>query len=461
MNPNKLWNGRNIAVLLLGAVVTILFASNTGVREIRRANDPINFVLVDPQPGPEDWPCWRGADGTNTAPDSSPPLRWSVSENIAWQVPIPGRGHASPCVWGERIFVATADDARQTISLLCIDRDTGRTHWQSELHRGGLRDRHAKNSHASATPACDGRHVYVTSAVNGSVWVTAVDFAGRIVWQRAAGPYEARWGYGSSPTIYKSLIIVAADNKGARIDRLRGASFLAAMHRQTGEIVWRIERPAGDSFGTPIVATVSGRDQLLLAGKGAVHSYDPATGDLLWTCRWSAERAANTLAFDEDHVFASARHPQGELLCIRADGRGDVTSTHIVWREKQSAGEVPSPVLHEGLLYSLGDEGILSCLDAATGNVMWKRRLGGSMSASPLIAGGHLYGCNEEGVTFVVKLGGRGEVVAENALGDGLFASPVVSGDRLYLRTLGGLHCVAAPGTAPIAERTEDAKRRL
>ena len=201
---------------------------------------------------------------------------------------------------------------------------------------------------------------------------------------------------------------------------------------------------------------------MLLAGKGSVASYDPATGDALWTCRWSVQRASNTLAFDEDHVFASARYPQGELLCIRADGQGDVTSTHVVWREKQAASEVPSPVVHEGLLYSLGDDGILTCLDASTGKVLWKRRLGGSMSSSPLIAGGHLYCCNEEGVTFVMKLGGRGEVIAENALGDGLFASPVVSGDRLYLRTLHGLHCVIEPaGTAPVAERPEDAKQRL
>ena len=461
MNTNKLWNGRNIAALLLCAVVAILFMSNTGVREIRRAHDPINFVLVDPQPGPDDWPCWRGIGGANTAPDSNPPLRWSVSENMAWQVPVPGRGHASPCVWGERIFVTTADDPRQTISLVCIDRDTGRSLWQSELHRGDLPKRHPKNSHASTTPACDGQHVYVTSAVNGSLWVTAVDFAGRIVWQRAAGPYESSWGYGSSPTTYKSLVIVAADNKGAHIDRLRGASHLAALHRQTGEIIWRIERPTGDSYGTPIVATVSGRDQLLLAGKGAVNSYDPATGELLWTCRWSAERPANTLAFDEEHVFASAKKPLGELLCIRADGRGDVTSSHVVWREKQAASDVPSPVVHEGLLYSLGDDGILTCLDAATGKVMWKRRLGGNVSSSPLIAGGYLYCCNEEGVTFVVKLGGRGEVVAENTLGDGLFASPVLSGDRLYLRTLSTLHCIIAPGSAPLAERPEDAKRRL
>ncbi len=461
MKLNKLWNKRTGVALAALALVACLFLRSTGVREVRRANDPVNFVLVDPKPGPNDWPCWRGTGGTNTTLESAPPLNWSTSENVAWQSAVPGRGHASPCIWGDRIFLPTADSGRQTILLISFDRETGRALWRTELHRGGLMEMHAKNSHASPTAACDGQHVYVANTVKGALWVTAVDFSGRIVWQREAGPYAAKWGYGSSPAIYKSLVIVAADNKGARIDRLVGSSYLAALHRQTGEIVWRIKRTEGDSFGTPIVAHVAGRDQLLLAGKGLVCSYDPATGDPIWTCGWSAERTANTMAFDGQHVFASTRHPQGELICIRADGTGDVTATHVAWREKKSACDVPSPVVHDGSVYSLGDDGILSCLEAETGKIVWKRRLGGNVTASPLIAGDHLYCCNEEGVTFVVRLGGRGEVVAENSLGDGLFASPAVSGDRLYLRTLTGLHCIAAPDTTPVAEKPDDVKRRL
>ena len=135
VNQNILWNRRTIAAMLLCVVVAVVFVSNTGIREIQRANDPINFVLVDPQPEPDDWPCWRGAGGMNAVPDSRLSLRWSVSENIAWQVSVPGRGHASPCIWGEKIFVTTADDHRQTISLICIEQNTGRSLWRSELHR--------------------------------------------------------------------------------------------------------------------------------------------------------------------------------------------------------------------------------------------------------------------------------------------------------------------------------------
>ena len=475
---HKLWNGRTAAAALLVGVVVCLFASNTGVQAIRRANEPTNFVLVDPQPGLDDWPGWRGTGGTNAFPGSRPPIQWSIDDNTAWQVPLPGRGHASPSLWGEQIFITTSEERRQTISLLNFDRLTGRSLWQSDLHHANLSLGHEKNSHASASPICDGHFVYVASAVNDSIWVTAVDFAGRIAWQTAAGPFQAKWGYGSSPTIYKSLVIVAADNKGASFNRLRNTSFLAALHRQTGEIVWRIERPSGDSFGTPVVARVSGCDQLLIAGKGMIASYAPATGDSLWTCRWSAQRVANTMAFDQNHVFASARSPQKELLCIRASGEGDVTGTHVVWREKQAASEVPSPVVYQGLLYSLGDDGILACLNAGTGKTQWKRRLEGSFSASPLVAGNHLYCCNEQGTTFVVKLGesaadGSGEVVAENTLNEGQFASPIISGDRLYLRTVNGLHCVTDsngilernvspdPHAAPVAEQPEDSRRRL
>ena len=446
VSPHKLWNGRTAAVALLVLIVAFLFASNTGVRAIRRAHEPANFVLVDPQPGPTDWPGWRGIGGTNVSAESRPPLSWSANDNTAWQVTLPGRGHASPSLWGDQIFVTTAEARRQTLSLFSFDRESGRSLWQSELHHGDLPSGHAKNSSASPSPTCDGQFVFVASAVNGSVWVTAVDLAGRIAWQTAAGPFQAKWGYGSSPTLYKSLVIVAVDNKGAAFNRLRATSYLAALHRQTGEIVWRIERPPGDSFGTPIVAHVAGRNQLVIAGKGLVASYDPATGETLWTCRWSAERAANTVAFDDEHVFATARTPQKELLCIRADGQGEVSGTHVVWREKQLASEVPSPVVYENWLYLLTDDGILACLDAATGKLAWKQRLSGQFSASPLIAGDRVYCCNEEGITFVVTLGASGEVVAENTLIEGQFASPIASGNRLYLRTLNGLHCVMTRG---------------
>lgn len=461
---NMKWLGHRRIAAIAGSLLVLtlmLILRNTGVREVDRAQESVNFAMMDARPAPGDWPWWRGTSQSNTAPLESPPAYWQPGDSLnGWVMPVSGRGRTSLCVWGDNLFLPVIDAARESISLSCLN-SSGRLLWQTELHRDGLVPLPPRYSHVSTTPACDGTHVYLASAVDGALWVTAVDLNGRIVWKREAGPYFSRWGYGSSPAIYKSLVIVAADNKGARINRLVGTSYLMGLHRQTGEVVWRVHRPEADSFGTPIVAKIAGRDQLVMAGRDSVSSYDPLTGKPLWTCRWSADRVSNSVAFDDQHVYAAARWPRQELLCIRADGSGDVTDTHIVWKSDKGTGENPSPVVHDGYLYSLTDDGVLACLETATGQPMWKRRLGGTISSSPVIAGQHLYCSNEEGTVFVIRLGGRGELAAEIPVGEGIFAAPVVSQNRLLLRTLASLHCVTSPDHPPLAVQPEPPRRRL
>lgn len=460
----RLWNQRWFSVLsLLGTVLlasslvaVILFLRTKGVHEIHRTVEAQPEVIAELVPSGSDWPCWRGTSGHNVAVGSSPPLTWSISENVQWKTSLPGRGHSSPCLWGDQIFVTTADDAAQTISLLCLEQGTGQIRWKTDLHQGGFVKIHDKNSQASSTPACDGRFVYIASSIKGGLWVTAVDIRGQIAWQREAGPYSSEWGYGSSVALYKSLVIIAGDNRGDSVDRLMGSSWLAALQTRTGEIQWRVKRVEGDSFGTPIVAHVAGRDQLLLAGKESVLSYDPATGNVVWKYLWASKRTANTVAFDEHYVFASTRQPQSELVCIRADGEGDVTASHGVWREKRAASDVPSPCTRDGRLFVVGDDGVLTGLDASDGRVLWKRRLGGGVSASPVIAGEHLFCCNEAGQTFVIRLDGRGEIVAENSLGEGIMASPIVSGNQIFIRTLTDLYCLSAVSKDSLAEQHDD-----
>lgn len=447
-----------VVVALLALTMTIV-VRNAGVQEIRRTGESINFAMIDARPSTGDWPWWGGSTQSNTAPFEHPPIQWS-SGSDQWSASIPGRGRAGMCIWGNQLFLPTLDAASQTVSVACLDPTTGRMQWQTELHRG-LSSHPPRFSQFSPTPACDGQHVYMACPDNGSLWISAIDMQGRIAWQREAGPYFSKWGYGSSPTIYKSLVIVAADNKGARINRLVGSSYLTAVHRQTGEIVWRIHRPEGDSLGTPVVARIAGRDQLLLAGRKCVCSYDPLTGDKLWTCSWSSERVANSVAFDDQHVYASSRQPQQELICIRADGEGDVTTTHVVWRSNKGASDLPSPIAHDGRLYTVTDDSVLSCLDTATGQPVWKRRLGGIVSASPAIAGQHLYCCNEEGTMFVIRLGGRGDLVAEIPVGESIYTSPIFSGNRLYLRTISSLHCISSHEERPFASQPESARRRM
>ncbi len=268
-------------------------------------------------------------------------------------------------------------------------------------------------------------------------------------------------GLWRSPVISGSLVIVSADQSGAQKDRLRSASFLAALHRQTGEIIWRISRPAGDSYGTPVVARIAGRDQLVLPGRRGVMAYDPADGTMLWTCRWTADRPVGSVAFDDQCVFASIRYPREQIVCIRADGTGDVTSTHVVWRERRSASDIPSPLICEDDLLILADDGVLTCMEKGTGTVRWKKRLDGRFSASPIAIGKYVYCVNEAGHTYVIDRTTRGEVVGENPVGQGCFAPPAVTGSRLLFRSAQGLLMVQPPSPAPYVDAPTPERRRF
>jgi hypothetical protein len=247
------------------------------------------------------------------------------------------------------------------------------------------------------------------------------------------------------------LVIVAADNKGSRLaDLAATTSYLTALDAATGEVVWRVRRPREHSYGTPIVGEVAGRWQLLLAGHEAVHSYDPATGQELWHCTWPVGRAANTVAFDAERVFATGTFPEAETVCIRGDGAGDVSDTHVVWRQRRGAADVPSPLVVEGHLLIVGDNGIANYLDARTGKPNWQQRLAGAFTSSPVSAGGVVYAINEDGRAFVFRVGAKYEPVAESRLDGTVYATPTPAGDDLFVRTDRALYCLTN-SAAPLA----------
>lgn len=384
---------------------------------------------------PGDWPWWRGPTRDNHARGPLPPTQWGESNNIRWRVALPGRGHSSPILWGERIFLTTADETRGTQSLLCFGRYSHQQLWQTEVHQGDLPPMHHTNSHASGTPACDGDRVFTAFAVDDAVWATALDFDGRIVWQKKVGPFASKHGYGASPVIYKSALIVAADHLGQ--------GYVAALDRKSGEVLWRTLREREASFATPVVAHVAGRDQLLLSGQNRVVSYDPATGEELWRCAGTANSTANTIAWYGDHVYASGGWHQAGVLCIRADGSGDVSDTHVVWEHTMKL-YVPSPAVVEDRLLVVRDDGIAFCFNAVSGERLWAKRLRGvGVSASPTIIDGDLaFVPNEKGTMFVFRAGEEFEVVAVNEFRGGGFASPVIADGRIYLRTLDELICI-------------------
>ncbi len=383
-----------------------------------------------------DWPWWRGPTRNNIATGEAPPITFSDAENVLWKIDVPGRGHATPVICGERILLATADEATQTQSLVCLHRADGATLWNTEIHRGTLPNMHRKNSHASPTPACDGERVFTAFAVNDAVWLSAVALDGTIIWQQEVGPFSSRHGYGALPVIYKSAVIVAADHQGE--------GYIAALDRASGDILWRKPRLRVASYATPVVAHVAGRDQLLLSGQNRVVSYDPATGEEIWWCSGSADATANTMAFNDTHVFASGGYQQTGILCIRADGHGDVTNTHIDWEISGMKVYVTSPLVAGDVLVAARDDGIVIGADVASGEVYWKKRLkrGVEISASPTMIGDVVYLPNEAGEVFVFRPAKEFEHLATNEMHEPIFASPVIAEGKIYLRTLSKLYCI-------------------
>ena len=389
------------------------------------------------QPAADDWPWWRGPSRDNKArPDQTPPLVWSETENVVWKCDVPGRGHGSPCLWGNRVFLATADDAAQTQSVLCYDRQTGRRLWETTVHSGGFMHTHPKGSHASVTPACDGQRIFVAFMVQDAVWATALDFQGKIVWQKKASPFKSLHGYGPSPLVYKSVVIIPAENPGPCV--------LSALRRDTGDVVWRIRRTDYQSFASPNVGHIAGRDQLIVLGPHEVTSYDPNNGRRIWFCEGPTKEQAATAVFDDRVVYASAGYPDKRLYAIRADGAGDVTATHILWKMMKDGSFIPTPLLHEGLLYVVNDRGLAMCLDAASGAAIWSHKLGEGVSASPVLVGDKIFVPDEAGRTFILRTGREFQLLGENDLKDGGFATPVIGGNRIYLRTLHHLYCLGS-----------------
>ena len=446
-------NWRTGLVIGVIAVFAMTQIPGFGTPEVHNATSPSNFVLVDPRPSLDDWPWWQGADHKNISNTTNFPLQWSSSDHEGWQIPVPGHGNAAPCLWGDRLFLPILDIASQRSVLLCIRRDTGRIAWRTTLHQKPFSKSLDKWATASSSPACDGQCIFTVSNIQGKLWITAVQMTGRVAWQREVGPYHSPEAFRSSPILFKSLVIVSADQPHG--------SFIAAVHRQTGEIVWRIRRPNGASFATPIVATISERPQLVMSGTGGITSYDPYHGKVIWTCSTSAERVANTIAFDADHVFAAYSRPNAEVVCIAGNGNGDVTKSHICWRIPKIGSECPSPIHFDGLLYVLSDDGRLACIQTATGKFEWTRQLEGTFSASPVVAAPFLFCVNEAGVTYFVRANVASAPVITNSLFEEVVATPIIAGDSIFLRTAGRLHRIVASEPQPIVERLNDGKRRF
>jgi outer membrane protein assembly factor BamB len=424
------------------------------------------------------WPQFRGAHASGVADGAKLPDAWDASSGagILWKTRIPGLAHSSPVVWGNQVFVTTAISSRPDASfkpgiypqgtasedlteqkwqLLSLDRRTGKVLWERTAYAGVPKEkRHIKATYANATPATDGRHVV---AFFGSQGLYAYDLAGKLKWKRDLGRLDVgayddpsyEWGTASSPILYRDLVIVQCDQQKD--------SFLIALKLSNGEVAWETSRDELPSWATPTVFPGAGKAaaELVTNAPKFIRGYDPKTGRELWRLGRSSNITAPTPVFDgELIVVASGRKPNAPIFVLKAGARGDITLPEgamsggsVLWTKEKAGSYMPTPIVYDGHLYVLKNQGILSCYDLRSGELRYEQRLPevtSGFSASPVAADGKLYLPSEDGEILVVKAGPSFALVGRNPMGQPLMATPAISGRLLLVR---GEHELVAIGS--------------
>jgi outer membrane protein assembly factor BamB len=393
----------------------------------------------------EEWPGWRGPRGDGTSTETGTPWRWSATENVRWKVPVPGKGHSSPVVWGDRLFLTTCLEDKGERVLLCLDRARGKTLWRRVVLTAPLEKKHSLNSYASSTPVTDGKHVWVSFLAYPNMQVACYDIDGHKVWQRSPGKLLSVHGFCSSPVLHKDMVILNGDQDAP--------AYLVALDKTTGAERWRIDRPNRTrSYCTPIFIPSPGQPgvtQMVLSGSKCVTGYDADSGKRLWIIDGPTEQYVASLVYQAGVLFLTTGFPQRHLMGINPAGRGNLTdSEHVLWHVgnkangERGASYVPSPLAAGGLFYVVSDAGYVSCLEAKTGQRLWMKKLGRRHSASPVLVEGKLFFPDDDGTTFVLRAGRDFEVLAKNGLGEACYASPAVSRGQMFLRTLHHLWCI-------------------
>jgi outer membrane protein assembly factor BamB len=412
------------------------------------------------------WPSFRGAQAAGVAADQQLPDTWDVTarRNVRWQVRVPGLAHSSPIVWGDRVFITSAvsklgdvsfkpglygagtastDRSEQQWIVAAYDRRTGKSLWERVASQGVPIDkRHIKSTYASASPATDGTHVVASF---GSQGVFAFDLRGTLLWSRDLGRMdvgaydlpEYEWGPASSPIIWRDRVIVQADTSGP--------DFIAALDVKTGKTLWQTRREELPSWGTPTVIEANGRAELVTNAPRFIRGYDPLTGRELWRLGGSSKITAPTpIAAGGLILVASGRAPERPIFAVRPGASGDITlpagarsNASVAWSWTQRGPYMPTPLAYQGLVYTLANQGLFDCYDAATGDEVYRQRLehrGSGFSASPVAADGLIYLPSEDGDIFIVRAGRTFELVGKQTVGEPIMATPAISGGTMFVR---------------------------
>jgi len=421
----------------------------------------------------QNWPSFRGANASGVADGKPTPATWDATKgtNILWKTPIPGLAHASPVVWGDKVFVTTAvsskggeyfrhglfgdvdsdkDTSRHTWHVYCLDKRTGKIVWDRVACEGVPKiKRHIKSTHASSTPVTDGKYVV---AFFGSEGLYCYDLNGKLNWKKDLGVLDTgwfydpdyQWGTASSPIIYKNMVIVQCD--------VQKNSFIAAYDLKDGKQIWMTPREEIPSWGTPTIYEGPSRAELITNATRAVRAYDPMTGKELWKLTGNPEVTATTPIAGHGLIFiCNSYRPNQPIYAIRVGATGDISlkqnetsNQYVAWSMQRGGTYMPTPLIYGEYLYTCGNQGVIACYNPKTGERIYQQRIGdkgGAYSASPVAADGKIYLSSEDGEIFVVKAGPKYELLATNQMGEVLMATPAISDGMIFVR---GQHNVFA-----------------
>ena len=425
----------------------------------------------------QNWPQFRGAGAQGTADGASTPTNWDATKmsGILWKTAIPGLAHSSPVVWGQRIFVTTAvsseakpsaryglygdvdpvkDEPKHTWHVMALDKQSGKVVWDRIALEGVPKTkRHPKATHASSTPATDGKHVVALFGSQGLL--ICYDLNGKLLWKQELGIFDAgwfydadyQWGHASSPIIYRNLVIVQAD--------IQKDSFIAAYDVKSGQQVWRTSRDEIPSWGTPTVYEGPARAELITNGTKFIRGYDPLTGKELWRMGPNSEIATPTPFAAHDLIFVSNGYrPIQPIYAIRPGASGDLSlkdgkesSEFVAWSKQRGGPYMPTPIVYGDYFYTCSNQGVLTAYNARTGERIYQERIagrGGAFTASPVAGDGKLYFASEDGDVVVVKAGPKYETLATNPVGEVIMATPAISDGLVIVRGVNSLFAFGA-----------------
>jgi outer membrane protein assembly factor BamB len=460
-------------IKIVGSLVMILFfiggpscSQDTGPKETEAGTPVTDKQEIKVPYVTNNWPQFRGQRATGIAMDQDLPLTWDVEKgtNILWKTAIPGLGHSSPVIWGDKVFVTTAEgegkeaylkvgrygespdnpeDYTHHYRLYCLDRKTGEILWEKTATSGKPKvARHIKSSHANSTPATDGRHVL---AFFGSQGLYCYDLDGNLLWTRDLGYLDAgafdypeiQWGFGSSPVIHEDRVIVVCD--------VNNQSFIASLDLHSGEDVWRTLRDEGPTWCTPTVYKTEEYSQIYVNGYRHIGAYDLETGKEVWWMRGGGDVPVPTVVISHELAFITNAHGRMRpIYAVKLEAKGDITlerneksNEFIPWFYPRQGAYQPTPLVYGDFLYVGNNSGVLGCYKVESGEEMYREKIGGdlsSYSASPVAADGKLYFTDEYGNVNIIKAGPRYEHLATNKIGEICMASPAIAGKTMIVR---------------------------